>query len=95
MARYFFDFCQGTLSLHDSEGEECQDRHAVLERAGQILLEIAADTLGEAMRFPMSMSVRDEAGRAVGQVALRLVAEWKGGSRVLRHARHTNGAVVV
>ena len=78
MARYFFDCRHGGLWLHDGEGDECHDRHAALKRSGQILLEIAADVPQDAACAPMSMSVRDEMDRAVGEVALSLAVEWIG-----------------
>ena len=64
MARYYFDFREGTDFFRDNEGTELSGDEAARQEAAQALAGIMKDAMpaGKARR-DMSLEVRDESGR--------------------------------
>lgn len=73
MIRYFFDICDDSVSVTDTEGEICADLQKAGNRAATILCEIAAEMPLKGGRSDVRASVRDEADNVVFVATLNIV----------------------
>lgn len=76
MARYYFDLYSGEGLVPDEEGQELPCARNVWEEAVRALPEIARDEVLEGASGCLAIRVRDETGRSICEVTLKLDARW-------------------
>jgi hypothetical protein len=76
MTRYHFHLWDGTCLIHDPEGAQLPDMHAVEERAVQVARELLAEEISEGkLPLYMRLDVEDEGNRIVHRLHFRDVVQ--------------------
>jgi hypothetical protein len=81
MNRYFFDLHNGDGPIRDEHGTELPSRSTIPREIARILLDIARDELPVGDRTVISVTVRDESGRAISVASLTYNNEWLDGGQ--------------
>jgi hypothetical protein len=76
MRRYFFDLHNGDGPIRDDTGIQLPSRQSVAMEVSRILLEVASDELPYQARTIVSITVRDDTGRAISVASLTFNNEW-------------------
>ncbi|OJF93713.1 DUF6894 family protein [Pararhizobium antarcticum] len=76
MRRYFFDLHNGDGPTRDDTGIELASRQSVAMEVSRILLEVAREELPYQARAIVSLTVRDDTGRAISVASLTFNTEW-------------------
>ncbi|WEZ83661.1 hypothetical protein P6U16_02245 [Rhizobium sp. 32-5/1] len=76
MRRYFFDLHNGDGPIRDDTGIQLSSRQSVAMEVSRILLEVASDEIPYQARAIVSITVRDDTGRAISVASLTFNNEW-------------------
>lgn len=76
MNRYFFDLHNGDGPIRDDQGTQLPSRETIPREIARILIDIARDELPMGDRTVISVTVRDESGRAISVASLTYNNEW-------------------
>jgi hypothetical protein len=76
MPRFFFDTDDGSRFVIDRKGQELESAEAAKAMAQAALADMVTDAIPDGDRRTFTVSVRDEAGRAVLSTTLSLTSEY-------------------
>lgn len=76
MSRYFFDLYNGDGPHTDELGVELESRQRVSDEVNRILMDVVRDELAEQSGGQVSVTVRDDSGRAISVANLTFNSRW-------------------